>query len=115
MLEARVSDSYVMPGFGDWMPGDVTTVYDPVSHHVINEFEFPVFPGRISYDLMCMGSNELGDFRQLNDNTLIIPYGNITGIGGDVHDTFNYDSLGNIYNGHTTIRIPGGFDSHHEW
>ncbi len=54
MLEARVSDSYVMPGFGDWMPGDVTTVYDPVSHHVINEFEFPVFPGRISYDLMCM-------------------------------------------------------------
>ena len=36
----------------------------------------------------------------------VIPYGNLTGLGGDVHDTFKADGDGNTSYGHTTINIP---------
>jgi len=40
-------------------------------------------------------------------NPVVIPYGNLTGLGGDVHDTFKIDRYDNIYGGHTSIKIPG--------
>ena len=45
--------------------------------------------------------------QDINPFRTVIPYGNLTGLGGDVHDTFKYDRYGNIYGGHTTINIPG--------
>lgn len=29
-------------------------------------------------------------------------------LGGDVHESFNINNAGDISNGHTTVRIPGG-------
>lgn len=29
-------------------------------------------------------------------------------LGGDVHESFNVNKDGDIFNGHTTVRIPGG-------
>ena len=40
-------------------------------------------------------------------NPIVIPYGNQTGLGGDVHDTFKIDRYDNPYGGHTSIKIPG--------
>lgn len=40
-------------------------------------------------------------------NSVVIPYGNQTGLGGDVHDTFKIDRYDNPYGGHTSIKIPG--------
>ncbi|TKJ17678.1 hypothetical protein CEE44_04060 [Candidatus Woesearchaeota archaeon B3_Woes] len=40
-------------------------------------------------------------------NPVVIPYGNQTGLGGDVHDTFKIDRYDNPYGGHTSIKIPG--------
>jgi len=37
----------------------------------------------------------------------VIPYGNLSGLGGDFHDSFNLDRYGNMYGGHTTIKLPG--------
>jgi len=39
-------------------------------------------------------------------NPVVIPYGNQTGLGGDVHDTFKIDRYDNPYGGHTSIKIP---------
>jgi hypothetical protein len=36
-------------------------------------------------------------------------------IGGDCHDTFRVDPLGNISGGHTTVRGPGGQTKHLPW
>ena len=47
-------------------------------------------------------------------NQFIIPTYNIPG-GGDIHETFKIDRYGNIYDGHTTLRIPGGKDDHINW
>jgi len=35
--------------------------------------------------------------------------------GGDMHDTIKADKEGNILDGHTTIRIPGGQSIHMPW
>lgn len=40
-------------------------------------------------------------------NPVVIPYGNQTGLGGDIHDTFKIDRYDNLYGGHTSIKIPG--------
>jgi hypothetical protein len=40
-------------------------------------------------------------------NPVVVPYGNQTGLGGDVHDTFKIDRYDNPYGGHTSIKIPG--------
>jgi len=40
-------------------------------------------------------------------NPVVVPYGNQTGLGGDVHDTFRIDRYDNLYGGHTSIKIPG--------
>ena len=40
-------------------------------------------------------------------NPVVIPYGNQTGLGGDIHDTFKIDRYDNPYGGHTSIKIPG--------
>jgi len=37
----------------------------------------------------------------------VLPYGNLTGLGGETHDSFKLDRYGNPYDGHTTIKIPG--------
>lgn len=36
-------------------------------------------------------------------------------LGGDVHETFKLDRYGNIYGGHTTIRLPGDFKKRFSW
>ena len=36
----------------------------------------------------------------------VIPYGNLTGLGGDVHDTLRTNANGNLSNGHLTVNIP---------
>src|SRR3989338_3790814 len=38
-------------------------------------------------------------------NPVVIPYGNETGLGGDVHDTFKIDRYHNPYGGHTSVKI----------
>ncbi|MFA5887204.1 MAG: hypothetical protein WC852_00650 [Candidatus Nanoarchaeia archaeon] len=45
----------------------------------------------------------------------VIPYGNLTELGGDVHDTFKIDRYDNIYGGHTTLDIPGYEKLHLPW
>jgi len=35
--------------------------------------------------------------------------------GGDIHDTIKVDEKGNILDGHTTVRIPGGKSVHLPW
>lgn len=34
---------------------------------------------------------------------------------GDLHDSFNVDNFGNVFNGHTTIRFRGGFEKRLPW
>ncbi len=46
-------------------------------------------------------------FKPLKPNFGIQPAGS-SPIGGDVHDSFNIDPKGEVNNGHTTVRIPGG-------
>ncbi|MBT3297719.1 hypothetical protein HN385_02250 [archaeon] len=48
------------------------------------------------------------DFGQIKPTPIggVIPYGNLTELGGDVHDTFKNDRYDNIYGGHTTIKLP---------
>lgn len=46
---------------------------------------------------------------------VIIPYGNLTGLGGDVHDTFRVDGSGSILGGHTTFRLKGGVEDKIRW
>ena len=53
-------------------------------------------------------------FRPLNNGWGIQPVGP-SPLGGDIHDTFKVDPLGNISGGHTTIRIPGGQDKKMPW
>jgi len=36
-------------------------------------------------------------------------------LGGDIHETFKVDREGNISNGHTTVRIPGGQSINLPW
>lgn len=36
-------------------------------------------------------------------------------LGGDMHETFGVDKAGNIRDGHTTVRIPGGQTKHLPW
>lgn len=56
------------------------------------------------------------DFKQLRNGSGygIQPLGP-TPLGGDYHETFKVDHLGNISNGHTTFRIPGGQQKHISW
>jgi len=44
--------------------------------------------------------------KRLNTPATVIPYGNLTDQGGDVHDTFKLDRYGNSYGGHTSVKIP---------
>jgi len=34
---------------------------------------------------------------------------------GDMHESFNVDDQGNIFNGHTTIRLPGDKEARMPW
>jgi hypothetical protein len=45
----------------------------------------------------------------------VIPCGDQTGIGGDVHETFRTDRYDNIYGGHTTIQLPEYGSLHIPW
>ena len=56
----------------------------------------------------------LPDFRPLNDGWGIQPIERLPG-GGDIHDTFRVDPLGDIHGGHTTIRLPGGLSDRLDW
>jgi len=47
-------------------------------------------------------------FKPLDDGFGIQPLGKSPLGIGDMHDTFKVDEEGNISEGHTTIRIPGG-------
>ena len=49
-------------------------------------------------------------------NQFIIPTFRIPG-GGDIHDTIKIDRYGNLYDEHTTVRIPGDKikDIHIDW
>ena len=60
--------------------------------------------------------NPNSNFVPLNNGFGIQPINNInTPYGGDVHDTFKVDPMGNIHNGHTTVRIPGGQSIQMPW
>jgi hypothetical protein len=50
-------------------------------------------------------------FIPLSPTFFIVPIGS-TPLGGDIHESFNVDSNGNLSNGHTTIQVPG-FPSFH--
>lgn len=66
---------------------------------------------------MCMdglGPPKIGIRPIGSDGFAIIPLGS-SPLGGDMHETFQVDKTGNISNGHTTIRIPGGQDIHLPW
>jgi hypothetical protein len=52
---------------------------------------------------------------QANYGQFVVPYGNVTEMGGDVHDTFKTDRYDNPYGGHTTINIPGYNKIHLPW
>ena len=56
----------------------------------------------------------LPDFKPLSDGWGVQPFGRLPG-GGDIHDTFQVDPMGNILDGHTTIRLPGGATDHLPW
>ena len=34
---------------------------------------------------------------------------------GDIHDSFNVDHFGNVFNGHTTVRFRGGLEKRLPW
>jgi len=53
-------------------------------------------------------------FIPLDKDFGIVPLGP-SPLGGDIHDGFNVDELGNISNGHTTVRIPGGQFIQMDW
>jgi len=53
-------------------------------------------------------------FKPLGPDFVIIPEGP-SPIGGDIHESFNTDRNGNLFDGHTTIRIPGGQDINIPW
>ena len=53
-------------------------------------------------------------FKPLNDGWGVQPIERLPG-GGDIHDTFRVDDLGNISGGHTTIRRPGGIEAQLPW
>ena len=36
-------------------------------------------------------------------------------LGGDIHEGFRVDKDGNLLDGHTTVRIPGGKKIHLPW
>lgn len=55
----------------------------------------PFVPLKNGFGIQPMGPSPLGD--------------------GDMHDTFKSDSDGNISEGHTTVRIPGGKKIHMPW
>lgn len=59
-------------------------------------------------------SEDSRDFKPLNNGFGIQPLGP-SPLGGDVHETFKVDNDGNISNGHTTVRIPGGQDVNMPW
>ena len=44
----------------------------------------------------------------IKDGMVIIPHGPLSDGKGDMHDTYKIDRYGNLYNGHMTVRIPGG-------
>lgn len=46
----------------------------------------------------------------------IQPIGHPPGLDkGDVHETFKVDEIGRISGGHTTVRLPGGYDIRLPW
>ena len=46
-------------------------------------------------------------FKPINNGYGIQPLCPVPNYGGDIHDTFKVDKLGNITDGHTTLQIPG--------
>lgn len=63
---------------------------------------------------MSSGIEDSGGFIPLEDGFGIQPLGP-SSLGGDMHETFQVDEEGNVSNGHTTIRIPGGQEIHLPW
>lgn len=53
-------------------------------------------------------------FKPLKDGWGIQPIGP-SPLGGDIHDTFKVDDSGNIFGGHTTVRLPGGQKIKLDW
>ena len=54
-------------------------------------------------------------FRPIGSNGFgVQPLGS-TPLGGDLHETFGVDKVGNILDGHTTIRLPGSQDIKLRW
>jgi len=58
--------------------------------------------------------NSGSSFKPLNNGFGIAPLGP-SPAGGDMHETFRTDQDGNLSDGHTTIRIPGGQAVHIPW
>ena len=54
-------------------------------------------------------------FKPINNGYGIQPLGPVPNYGGDMHDIFKVDKLGNITNGHTTFRIPNGQQKRISW
>lgn len=59
-------------------------------------------------------NDDFKDFKRLKGGFGIQPLGP-SPLGGDMHDGFTVDDKGNITNGHTTVRIPGGKEIHIPW
>ncbi|MBU2472612.1 hypothetical protein KKE74_01105 [Patescibacteria group bacterium] len=54
-------------------------------------------------------------FKPLKNGFGIQPIGKSPLGVGDMHETFKIDKQGNISEGHTTVRIPGGKSTHMPW
>jgi hypothetical protein len=58
---------------------------------------------------------QLPEPARLSHTATVVPYGDLTGNGGDVHDTFKLDRYGNVYSGHTSVKIPAAKPFHINW
>lgn len=90
-----------------------------------NRYIMPfIMPGKGYQPLECAvgnpgglpNTNGMGQIQPINKpNTFIIPYGNLTGLGGDMHDTFSIDRYHNMFNQHSTVRLPNNQNYHQQW
>lgn len=116
MLETILSrDNYEMPGFGGFGNDSPTTIIqEPPTRpgYGGQGLDFPNHPGASIMPGMTMYCFDF-DRKDFKPDKFLdlgiqtgIGYGNLSDLGGDLHESFKIDRYGNIYGGHTTYNIP---------
>ena len=54
-----------------------------------------------------LSDDQSGSFKPIQNGYGIQPIERLPN-GGDIHETFRVDREGNVTDGHTTVRLPGG-------